>query len=66
MIIDVEHAVDVDDVVVLSSFRLLVDGCEDIRSTVQAVPAPLLGGAVAGGEVQVLVDGGDVLIEWSA
>ena len=64
-VVRVDHAVDVDDVVVLSQIHLLVDGADEVSSVRQAVPPTLVGRVVAGAVVDVLVRDDELLIEWS-
>jgi len=64
-VIRVDHAVDVDDVVVLSQIHLQVDGTDDVSSVRQAVPPTLVGRVVAGAVVDVLVRDDELMIEWS-
>ena len=63
-ILHVDHGVDVDDVVVLSEIRLLVDD-DGITTVLQAVPPTLVARVVAGALVDVLVRDDQVMIEWS-
>jgi hypothetical protein len=65
LVVGVEHSVDVDDVVVLSLIHVVLDGSDEIRSVVQAVPPTLLARVVSGSVVEVLVGSSDLLIEWS-
>ena len=64
-VIRVDHAIDVDDVVVLSQIHLQVDGTDDVSSVRQAVPPTLVGRVVAGAVVDVLVRDDELMIEWS-
>jgi hypothetical protein len=65
VVVGVDHSVDVDDVVVLSLIHVVVDGSDEVRSVVQAVPPTLLARVNCGSVVDVLVGRSDLLIEWS-
>jgi hypothetical protein len=66
VVVAVEHSVDVDDVVALSQVDVQVDGSDEIRSVVQAVPPTLMALVVPGSVVDVLVGASDLIIEWSS